>query len=106
MEYIASETEGLSGADLQAVVYNAHLEVIQASIADIGEEETPSKGKGKGKGKEVDGKGKSKGKSNTEEKTPKAEKKRMWKQIAPEGGHEVPGLAARVSLFGPAVAIS
>ncbi|TFK44456.1 P-loop containing nucleoside triphosphate hydrolase protein [Crucibulum laeve] len=30
---IASATEGYSGADLQALIYNAHLEVIHASIA-------------------------------------------------------------------------
>lgn len=31
--YIAENTEGFSGADLQALVYNAHLEVVHTSIA-------------------------------------------------------------------------
>jgi peroxin-1 len=32
-EEIANCTEGYSGADLQALVYNAHLQVVHASIA-------------------------------------------------------------------------
>lgn len=32
---VAKATEGYSGADLQAVLYNAHLEVVHASIAAI-----------------------------------------------------------------------
>lgn len=31
---IASVTDGFSGADLQALVYNAHLEAVHASISD------------------------------------------------------------------------
>lgn len=31
---IAAKTEGFSGADLQALVYNAHLDVIHSSIVD------------------------------------------------------------------------
>lgn len=34
---VATATEGYSGADLQALVYNAHLEVIHASIASVSE---------------------------------------------------------------------
>jgi len=30
---LASETENLSGADLQALVYNAHLDVVHSSIS-------------------------------------------------------------------------
>lgn len=37
---IASRTEGFSGADLQALMYNAHLDVIHSSIAEA----TPSDG--------------------------------------------------------------
>ncbi|KAF8160874.1 P-loop containing nucleoside triphosphate hydrolase protein [Crassisporium funariophilum] len=33
-EQIAGKTEGFSGADLQALLYNAHLDVIHASIAE------------------------------------------------------------------------
>lgn len=33
-EYWAGKTEGFSGADLQALVYNAHLEVVHEGIAD------------------------------------------------------------------------
>ncbi|KAH8109796.1 AAA-domain-containing protein [Phellopilus nigrolimitatus] len=43
---LASATEGYSGADLQAVIYNAHLEVVHSTLADHSSE---SKGKGKGK---------------------------------------------------------
>lgn len=32
---IASKTDGFSGADLQALLYNAHLDAIHASIADL-----------------------------------------------------------------------
>lgn len=32
---IASKTVGFSGADLQALLYNAHLDVIHASIVDM-----------------------------------------------------------------------
>ncbi|ORY27869.1 P-loop containing nucleoside triphosphate hydrolase protein [Naematelia encephala] len=54
---IATATEGFSGADLQAVIYNAHLAVVHASISvSVQEEElkilAKSKGKGKGKAKE------------------------------------------------------
>lgn len=31
---IADSTEGFSGADLQALVYNAHLEVVHSSLGD------------------------------------------------------------------------
>jgi peroxin-1 len=42
-EEIAESTEGFSGADLQALVYNAHLEVVHSSIAsDTGLEKTES----------------------------------------------------------------
>ena len=33
-DYLASATEGYSGADLQAVVYNAHLEAIHSNLND------------------------------------------------------------------------
>lgn len=45
------ETEGFSGADLQAVVYNAHLEVVHASIAHAVHAPESGKGKERGKGK-------------------------------------------------------
>ncbi|CAD6586363.1 MAG: Peroxisome biosynthesis protein pex1 [Tremellales sp. Tagirdzhanova-0007] len=49
---IAAESEGYSGADLQAVIYNAHLEVVHATIAttidENGGKNTIKKGKGKG----------------------------------------------------------
>ncbi|KAG5645415.1 hypothetical protein DXG03_006239 [Asterophora parasitica] len=35
---IAAATDGFSGADLQALVYNAHLETIHASIASASNE--------------------------------------------------------------------
>ncbi|KJE00988.1 peroxin-1 [Cryptococcus gattii NT-10] len=34
LEMVARESEGFSGADLQALVYNAHLEVVHAAIED------------------------------------------------------------------------
>ncbi|KAF8070403.1 P-loop containing nucleoside triphosphate hydrolase protein [Lyophyllum atratum] len=36
LDEIAAATDGFSGADLQALLYNAHLEVIHASIASSG----------------------------------------------------------------------
>jgi len=35
LDEVAEATEGYSGADLQALLYNAHLEVVHASIAGI-----------------------------------------------------------------------
>lgn len=32
IDYLAQRTEGFSGADLQALVYNAHLEVVHSSM--------------------------------------------------------------------------
>lgn len=32
---LADATEGFSGADLQALLYNAHLEVVHASVGEI-----------------------------------------------------------------------
>lgn len=49
IEALARDTEGFSGADLQALVYNAHLEVVHDAIS-AGVEDS----KGKGKGKAVD----------------------------------------------------
>ena len=34
LDEVAAATDGYSGADLQALLYNAHLEVIHASLAD------------------------------------------------------------------------
>lgn len=94
---IAADTEGLSGADLQAVVYNAHLEVVQASIADMQASETTAEPKGKGKGKAVNGKGKAKPSDDGVNDRSKKVSSKGWKQLAPEGAAEMPGLSARVS---------
>lgn len=40
MDEVAASTDGYSGADLQALLYNAHLEVIHASLADVSDEQT------------------------------------------------------------------
>jgi peroxin-1 len=58
---LAADSDGLSGADLQALVYNAHLEVVHA-VLNKPEEEEEVVANGKGKGKAVD-KGKGKGKA-------------------------------------------
>ncbi|KAF3187785.1 Peroxisome biosynthesis protein pex1 [Orbilia oligospora] len=51
LEDIANLTEGYSGADLQAVLYNAHLEAIHDVIASQDEEVERFGNGGKGKGK-------------------------------------------------------
>ncbi|KAK4686120.1 peroxin-1, partial [Tremellales sp. Uapishka_1] len=54
LPHLAHVTEGFSGADLQALVYNAHLEVVHASISASAEEKEhkqAGQAKGKGKGK-------------------------------------------------------
>ncbi|RPA76222.1 AAA-domain-containing protein [Ascobolus immersus RN42] len=53
LEEVASKCEGYSGADLNAVLYNAHLEAVHAVIEE-GEERERRKGErgGKGKGRE------------------------------------------------------
>lgn len=33
-DYLADASEGFSGADLQALLYNAHLEVVHASVGE------------------------------------------------------------------------
>lgn len=103
-DLIASDSEGLSGADLQAVVYNAHLEVVQASIAAEVEQGTGLQGAGKGKGKEVEGKGKGKGKSvvNGDIGGHHARQGNAWTQIAPKGVKEdTAEIRSRVSCFTP-----
>ncbi|ORX40268.1 P-loop containing nucleoside triphosphate hydrolase protein [Kockovaella imperatae] len=77
LELIAHDTEGFSGADLQAIMYNAHLEVVQSSVRDlerseINEDHTEIRRKGKGKGK-----------ANGHVPKPEPNAKRGWKQIAP-----------------------
>lgn len=63
LEQLAEDTEGFSGADLQALVYNAHLDVVH-SVLNAPEEEE-AKGKGKDKDKvDVKGKGKAKAVEN------------------------------------------
>ena len=92
-EMIASETEGLSGADLQAVVYNAHLDVVQASLAAEAEmAETGRQGKGKGKGGESNHRV-----SDGKQSLPT---RKAWKQIAPDDGKrdDMSELNARVGL--------
>lgn len=37
---LAAATEGYSGADLQAVIYNAHLEAVHATIASTSQDST------------------------------------------------------------------
>ena len=91
MEYIAEQTEGLSGADLQAVVYNAHLEVVQETLA------ANEEGKERGKGKAVEGKGKGKGKAGASVAEVAELPARKWKQIAPVRS-EAADLSARVSI--------
>lgn len=41
LDEIAARTEGLSGADLQAVVYNAHLEAVHDALGDRTTDEKP-----------------------------------------------------------------
>ena len=53
---IAEESEGYSGADLQAVIYNAHLEVVHATITSTTIDNDGDRiiRKGKGKGEAID----------------------------------------------------
>lgn len=44
-EEISLRTEGFSGADLQALLYNAHLDVIHASIAETAPSESADSNK-------------------------------------------------------------
>jgi peroxin-1 len=46
-EEIASSTEGYSGADLQALVYNAHLDMVHSSMLQPNSLQPNGKGKGK-----------------------------------------------------------
>ena len=48
-DVIADATDGFSGADLQAVVYNAHLDLITSSAEEEKRSRTDRKGKGKAK---------------------------------------------------------
>ncbi|EKM80755.1 hypothetical protein AGABI1DRAFT_105706 [Agaricus bisporus var. burnettii JB137-S8] len=42
LDNLAARTEGYSGADLQALLYNAHLEVVHESIASLSPSDKPS----------------------------------------------------------------
>lgn len=42
LDDLADQTEGFSGADLQALLYNAHLEVVHESIAALSALDRPS----------------------------------------------------------------
>ncbi len=42
LDEIAEATEGYSGADLQALLYNAHLEVVHQAISDLPAADVPS----------------------------------------------------------------
>lgn len=59
LEQVAQDAEGFSGADLQAMMYNAHLEAVHAEIAGTA---SPA-GETKGKGTQRQGGGKGKGKA-------------------------------------------
>ena len=50
LDEIAARTEGLSGADLQAVVYNAHLEAVHDALGDRTTEAKPGAQAGASKG--------------------------------------------------------
>ncbi|BEI91794.1 uncharacterized protein CcaverHIS019_0406140 [Cutaneotrichosporon cavernicola] len=100
-EQLAVDTEGFSGADLQALVYNAHLDVVH-SLLNKPEDEPSGKGKAvdKGKGKAVDkGKGKAvedggKGKETNGSAEPS--KPKPYHQLQPE---EAPVTSAQRSAF-------
>jgi len=100
LEDISLETEGFSGADLQALVYNAHLEVVHSSIASAAElagekralpnGNVKTNGKKKGKGKARD-KGVSDGEVNDDTNT-------KYTQIAPR--EDVATKADRAAMSG------
>lgn len=43
---LAQETEGYSGADLQAIMYNAHLEVVHEAVAADTQKDEPTQANG------------------------------------------------------------
>lgn len=100
-EQLAHDTEGFSGADLQALVYNAHLDVVH-SVLNKPEDEPKSKGKaseGKGKGKAVEEPSSSKGKGKEVAANGSAEPdapKRPYRQLQPE---ETPITSAQRAAF-------
>lgn len=93
---LAADTDGLSGADLQALVYNAHLDVVH-SVLNKPEEEPVANGKGKGKA--VDN-GKGKGKAVDSElngsAAPEPVNKTPYRQLQPA---EVPITSAAKAAF-------
>ena len=44
LDELAARTQGFSGADLQALAYNAHLDVVHASIAEYSQKKTTPNG--------------------------------------------------------------
>ncbi|GMK53828.1 hypothetical protein CspeluHIS016_0104140 [Cutaneotrichosporon spelunceum] len=102
-EQLALDTEGFSGADLQALVYNAHLDVVH-TVLNAPEDEPKGKGKAvdKGKGKAVDkGKGKAveddgKGKAKEANGSAEPSKAKAYHQLQPE---ETPVTSAQRSAF-------
>lgn len=59
LEEIAGTTEGYSGADLQALVYNAHLEAIHDMLGDVESTELGGKKDGGGRSGNMNGNGNS-----------------------------------------------
>lgn len=99
LEQLAEDTEGFSGADLQALVYNAHLDVVHA-VLNRPEEEEP---KGKGKGKAVDnGKGKGKAVESNGDAAPQLAGP-VYKQLQPE---EAPTTSANRAAFSERVSVT
>lgn len=100
LEQLAEDTEGFSGADLQALVYNAHLDVVHAVLNRPEEEKEP-----KGKGKAVD-KGKGKAVENGDASHPDAGSViagPVYKQLQPE---EAPTTSANRAAFSERVSQS
>ena len=88
IDILAEETAGYSGADLQAMIYNAHLEVAQSSLASTKVSETRSKGKGKLGTPLINGHSFAKPKSH-------------WRQIAPSAALDREGHASVDERVGP-----
>lgn len=93
IEQLAEDTEGFSGADLQALVYNAHLDVVHSVL---NKEEEEVEGKGKSKAVENNGSGKGKGKAIEDGEAGSQLAGPVYKQLQPE---EAPTTSANRAAF-------
>ena len=97
LDVIAHNTQGYSGADLQAIMYNAHLDVVQSSLSVSNGQALSAHGEAAHAQGKAKGKGKAKANGDVPHK-PTIKPRRLWKQVAPSEQVDDPEAVRRVSI--------